>query len=468
MTVVVVIRKVATLVIVLVASRGVWTSCQQPFIIFHILQIDMVGAVRRVVVLMMLGLCAGEYIRKSILCDDIDAICEYNGYPDENNKTSCGNDQEEFLNPVICNCGTKCIDNLKEGDSCVVSSPVQYPRELCGPGLECIPDDLTKPDDAHCIRNPARPCINERLEYEADKAAGTLGPGRYKPNCDEYGRYAPKQCTPASTCYCTNSDGMRLFGEGPITDQEKINCECSAYWDETKKKGLNFGLRCLPNGNFDSLQCFDDICFCYDAVNMTVLVGPLPFSMLLNMPCYDPTIHNPEYLNPCHKAQVEWDSQGDNDSIIVGENSRPICSPDGYYAAVQYHGPDAYCADINGNQIENFTQPIYLATDMKCCKCMLLAVCRIVAIVDWLSPKELLIGIEVSPFSACLRARGRYIMEENGLGASKPICLGDGHYRPWQTRGLMAYCVDANGNQKGEEFPFTSLEDQHCDVKTSK
>ncbi|KAG7165610.1 hypothetical protein Hamer_G013109 [Homarus americanus] len=303
----------------------------------------MVGAVRRVVVLMMLGLCAGEYIRKSILCDDIDAICEYNGYPDENNKTSCGNDQEEFLNPVICNCGTKCIDNLKEGDSCVVSSPVQYPRELCGPGLECIPDDLTKPDDAHCIRNPARPCINERLEYEADKAAGTLGPGRYKPNCDEY--------------------------------------ECSAYWDETKKKGLNFGLRCLPNGNFDSLQCFDDICFCYDAVNMTVLVGPLPFSMLLNMPCYDPTIHNPEYLNPCHKAQVEWDSQGDNDSIIVG---------------------------------------------------------------------------------------GRYIMEENGLGASKPICLGDGHYRPWQTRGLMAYCVDANGNQKGEEFPFTSLEDQHCDVKTSK
>ncbi|XP_071524588.1 uncharacterized protein [Panulirus ornatus] len=386
-----------------------------------------VGPVAVLVALVIAPFSSPEFVLKSILCDDIEAICEENDLSYTTNKTACRENQQQFLSPTICNCGTMCIDNLEEGESCNTASLVSYPSQLCGPGLECIPENHNKPETSVCTRNPARQCIGESLQYEADQDAGTLGPGRYKPRCDQYGRYSASQCSPGSTCYCVNAEGERLFGEGPITDQDKIDCQCSSYWEETKSKGLNFGLRCLPNGNFDPLQCFDGICFCYDYATNSLTYGPFSSAMLTDIACYDPEIHNKDYINPCHKDQEKWDSQGGNDTIIVGGTSRPICNPDGYYAAVQYLGPNATCTDIYGNLIESFALPIYQATNMNC-NC----------------------------------ARRRHIMEENGLGASKPKCCDDGGYYPWQTRGLLSFCVDDNGNQYGNEVAATDITSLDC------
>ncbi|XP_045581277.2 uncharacterized protein [Procambarus clarkii] len=390
------------------------------------------------VVVMLLAattLVLADYIQKSILCDDIAAICEHNGIDNQKNATECGENQEKFLNPEVCNCGSTCISNLGEGEFCYTSFATKYPTELCGPGLECIISDPNNPDLAVCTRNPARQCINETLQYEDDQAAGTLGPGQYKPNCDQYGKYTPRQCTPGGTCYCVNIKGERLPGEGSIFKQNNISCACSVHWEEMKTMGLNLGMRCLPNGNFDPLQCLDNKCFCYDEVTSTVSYGPFSFDMIENIPCYDPTIHNKEYINPCHKALEEWNNQDTNDTIVVRETLQPICTPDGYYAAVQYGGKDAYCADLHGNQIENFRQPITTAQNMNC---------------------------------HC--ARRRLIMEENDMGSSKPKCCPNGDFYPWQTRGLFAYCVDGNGNQIGVETAFTDIQglscysDQPCDT----
>ncbi|XP_050738234.1 uncharacterized protein LOC127009320 isoform X5 [Eriocheir sinensis] len=309
----------------------------------------------------LLGLAAGDYVPLSILCDDVEAICSQYGYGD--NITECESDERKFLNPEICNCGIMCIKNLKEGDSCYTSSLTNYPSKMCGPGLVCM-QTPSSPNSAMCVRNDAKQCLNETLLYEEEQVLGTLGPGRNKPSCDEYGFYSSRQCSPSSTCYCVNKEGKRLYGEGLFTQDAEMNCNNSK-------------------------------------------------------------IHTLSYINPCHRAQEVWDNQGSG--IIVAEASRPVCSPDGYFAPVQYLRGMAYCADKNGNRIEDYELPIHEAGSMTC-NC----------------------------------PRRRQLMEENGYGASKPRCCSDGEYFPWQTRGPHSYCVDENGNQYGTTVTITNMHDLEC------
>ncbi|MPC31203.1 hypothetical protein E2C01_024486 [Portunus trituberculatus] len=89
----------------------------------------------------------------------------------------------------------------------------------------------------------------------------------------------------------------------------------------------------------------------------------------------DKEIHFESYSNPCHSAQEAWNNQGIDADIIVAayghlqylsEVPQPVCSRDGYYAAVQYLAGKAYCADRNGNRIENYELPIHEAENMNC------------------------------------------------------------------------------------------------------
>ncbi|KAG0717884.1 hypothetical protein GWK47_053554 [Chionoecetes opilio] len=258
------------------------------------------------VVCALCGLSDGGYEAQSILCDDIDAICShYYGIVYDTNITECADDERKFSNPSICNCGLMCIENLEEGDFCLTSSLTSYPSKLCGPGLECKLLNPSDPSSSVCIRNPAKKCVNDSLMYEQGQELGTLGPGRNKPNCDEYGSYSPRQCSPSSTCYCVNPEGKRLFGEAPFTQETDINCN-------------------------------------------------------------NPEIHTEAYANPCVSAQEEWDTQGSSGDVIVAEAPRPMCSTDGYYATVQHLNGKAYCADMYGNRIEDYELPIHEAKYMNC------------------------------------------------------------------------------------------------------
>lgn len=367
--------------------------------------------------------CRGDYEANSILCDDIEAICIYDDLPYETNDTVCG-DKQQFLNPTRCNCGSMCIKYLEEGEECFMKSLISFPHTLCGPSLECISEDGFT---GLCMRNPEKKCINETLRYEAAQEEGTLGPGEYKPNCDEYGRYAGRQCSPGSTCYCVNAHGERLFGEAPVTEKDTMDCACASYWEDTESRGLNMGLRCLPNGNFDTLQCADKMCYCFDPETGTISFGPFPDFMMTDLECYDEAIHGSTYKRPCELAVDEWESYESSDVVTIQEHARPLCTHDGYFAAIQYEGGYAYCSDFLGKQIEDFQQAIHLSDGLTC-NC----------------------------------ARRRYIMEENGLGSNKPKCCPNGEYKPLQTRGLLAYCVDKNGNQCGPAVVTTDITSLPC------
>lgn len=371
--------------------------------------------------LALISTISSDYIIESILCDDIPAICAQNELPYESdNETICGS-LDRYLNPAICNCGHKCMGSIGEGESCSTSSVMMFPEEVCGNQLECISSE-TSGKNAKCTPNTAHECILFAVEYDEAMAEGTVGPGQYRPNCNDDGSYAGRQCSPGSSCYCADKNNNRLFGEASVTEFDEMDCECAIYWADTQSRGLTEGLRCLVNGNFDPLLCVDDLCYCYNHGKGTI-DGPYLASIVTEIPCYDSSIHNPNYTNICTQAQIEWDNRGDNETIIVDQHRRPDCDHSGHYAPVQIGGPYAYCVDPYGSLIENFTAPLYSADEMSC-NC----------------------------------ARRRYVMEKSGLGASKPKCCSNGEYFPYQKRGLLAYCVDSNGNQRGNATPITDIE----------
>lgn len=67
------------------------------------------------------------------------------------------------------------------------------------------------------------------------------------------------------------------------------------------------------------------------------------------------------------RAQLK-DFQCMNNYNAFPDVPRPECSPDGYYAPVQYLHGMAYCVDKHGNSIEDFKLPIHKADDMTCSK----------------------------------------------------------------------------------------------------
>ncbi|XP_068233064.1 uncharacterized protein [Palaemon carinicauda] len=383
------------------------------------------GPIKNIIFLLIwstvISTSSSGYVADSILCDDIPAICSNADIPYErDNDTICGT-QVQYLNPAVCNCGHKCMGSIDEGEGCSTSSVMMFPEEVCGNQLECISSE-TSGKNAKCSLNPEHECIAFAMQYDKDMAEGTVGPGQYRANCNDDGSYAGRQCSPGSTCYCVDKNNIRLFGEEASTKFDEMDCECANYWSDTQTKGLTEGLRCLINGNFDPLLCVDGYCYCYNHAKGTI-DGPYDQSMLLNINCYDSSIHNPNYINICHQAQIDWDSRSDNETILIDHQRRPACDHSGHYAPVQITGPYAYCVNPYGDRIENFTAPLYSADDITC-NC----------------------------------ARRRYFMDTSGLGASKPKCCPNGEYFPYQTRGLLAYCVDRNGNQQGEAKPITDIE----------
>lgn len=364
---------------------------------------------------------------ESILCTA--SVCD--GGSGENNRTLCDwIPATSWPAPDKCNCGNQCVKNLPLEHACT-KTQTSFPDilSLCGPGLTCTTD----PDDRKkrtCQPYSQKKCVQEALQYTEDQDTGVLGPGKYLPICDDLGDYAPRQCSAASTCYCVDKEGNKIFGEGALTHRNEMNCLCSVYWHDSVILGREAGFKCLANGNFDELQCIDyQYCFCFDPIKEDVTEGPWGFNMMSMLSCYKEEIHGVNYTQPCAEALADFENSldGDDDLIIIGNSAIPKCNPDGYYSAVQYEGTRAYCSDRVGNKIENFEASLDQAFGMQC---------------------------------AC--ARRRYLMEEGGLGSSKPKCYQNGDFCRVQKRGLLAYCVDGDGNQVGLTKSIDNIANLDC------
>ncbi|CAL4065634.1 unnamed protein product [Meganyctiphanes norvegica] len=365
----------------------------------------------------------------TILCSS--DICDANYPYTENNRTICDHiPATRWPNPEKCNCGTQCVENLPLDHECQKKQN-SFPDQLkvCGPGLMCT---KISSRNNKCKPYSDKKCVVEYVKYVDDQDSGVLGPGRYQPVCDDLGDYAPRQCSTASSCYCVEKTGGKLFGEGALTEKDGMNCLCSQFWDDSAKLGREAGFRCLSNGNFDELQCIDkQYCFCYDPIKGDVTEGPWGFSMMPMLSCYNESLHGVNYTQPCLEDLEEYENNLENDDddlTIIAVSNKPICGPDGYYTAVQYAGNKAYCSDSMGNRIEDFIVSLEDAVGMQC---------------------------------AC--ARRRFLMEQGGLGSSKPKCHPQrGDFCRVQKRGLLAYCVDGSGNQLGNTVSIDDIPDLEC------
>lgn len=182
-------------------------------------------------------------------------------------------------------------------------------------------------------------------------------------------------------------------------------------------------MRCLPNGNFDVIQCADrtateDMCFCIND-DMTIN-GTITYqSLITDLDCFDEDIHKSDYFNPCEKIVNHYkaleQSYARQGKILYHGTELPNCSPDGNFDKVQINGTNYYCSDREGKPIEDFTARINSAEGQKMnCEC----------------------------------AFARTYLSE---GLAKPTCESNGNFRPFQCQAGQCFCVDKYGRQTKKE-----------------
>jgi len=383
--------------------------------------------------------------KATFLCVDRETYCtSINTSTIDHPELYCESDQKWYYDPTkACSCMVMCVDMIAQGGACKPSYSSNYPPALCDVGLSCLSVEGTQ--EYTCQLDPSHPCPKGVIDFQAAQQSGTKGPAMLEPLCDFEGGFAPRQCSPSSTCYCTDEDGNRLFGEDIYTNKEDMDCECARHWSKNGEieMGLTQGLRCLPNGNIDPLQCVEGamiaegvrgegFCYCYQTSPSAITDGPYAWNMLTLLSCYDPKYHSSNYTNICNQALENFNRVNPHyyDGIVIGGGRAPVCDLDGYYRPVQPtdHGT-FYCSDKTGQQIEDFAFTSKEQSESKC---------------------------------HCATRRHLLSAADDASVVSLPVCCADGSYQGLQTRGLFAYCVDANGNQDGDAVAVTDAAALSC------
>jgi hypothetical protein len=190
------------------------------------------------------------------------------------------------------------------------------------------------------------PCFEAQEEYEVRKLNGSLGLYETRPRCDENGDFVARKCQPGGrysilkcvcpctaqhtirlipimhcawhfySCYCTDINNNRIFGESPPTyaaNDTAMNCgmcvyfkhrlnknnhkikfwwifillECSRAHQVASESSLSTVQfpHCLPNGNYDLLQCVNQACFCIGSTNQSLTSPIQPITAIMELPC---------------------------------------------------------------------------------------------------------------------------------------------------------------------------------------
>ncbi|XP_071053909.1 uncharacterized protein [Onthophagus taurus] len=342
--------------------------------------------------------------------------------------------------PGPCNCCDYCLKNLAEGDDCTVGDVGLSPSgSVCGNALTCE-ELVEKEPEGTCQLISNTECTKAQFAFDEKVNNDTIGHMELREICDRRGLYGHYKCIPGENCYCRSNENKRIFGDIPYSSiaNHVLNCACSATYEEVSTflgRNLKIGefLRCQSNGDYDTVQCIDDECFCVDAVDGALTYpsqDTVNITMISNetLPCFDYEIHKENYYNPCEKEYLDTLEaasifEEEVDYVVFGI-SLPTCQLDGYYAPVQKTKDSYYCSDPEGNQLEGFKVSLNENdyTDM-------------VKIMN------------------CACARARSITTEQ-----KPECLKNGNYCPMQCRRGFCRCVDENGNQIKKEISITSSE----------
>ncbi|KAK7792204.1 hypothetical protein R5R35_000488 [Gryllus longicercus] len=336
----------------------------------------------------------------------------------------CQNKGVMLQSPTPCNCCQYCIGYLEEGAECNPgnqgSATVQ---NICGPGLTCAKNEK---GSEICIPMKETKCAEKQNRYDQTPSYAEIS---WRPVCDSEGNFGPVHCIPNSICYCIEpSNGKRIFGEAVFSDYAtQMSCSCSlAAWEASKLGEKSDYFRCLPDGQYDELQCVDDECICVDKITgspigtTTVHASKLKKDIL---PCFNEEIHpDGRFEKSCaqeYKIILDEVSKWENENFEVLSIKLPKCTADGHYHRVQTpeSGKGFRCVDPDGNLIDKYENDQGESN----CNC---------AYTSWLLRKE---GIK-----------------------EIPVCNIDGTFRPWQCSRDKCYCVDENGDQNYDQVVSSS------------
>ncbi|XP_076324549.1 uncharacterized protein LOC143232696 isoform X2 [Tachypleus tridentatus] len=178
--------------------------------------------------------------------------------------TECPNG-EIIENASLCECCPLCVSYIEKDEICGQGPTAA--ASLCKPGLSC--NINTKRCDEQTEGGPCDAEEKHRqglLEDKELKFADSL----WLPKCDNKGNFKKKQCK-GSKCLCFNEIGDRIFGVEEEALAENMTCECSReMWKKKENEGLEWMTypheHCDSMGNYDELQCNDEICYCADPI----------------------------------------------------------------------------------------------------------------------------------------------------------------------------------------------------------
>jgi len=339
-----------------------------------------------------------------------------------------------------CGCCDVCITQLKYNAPCQTENQNLIPTEECGPELTCDPSQKV------CVYQKDQRCICESLIYDDLRAKGSIIVGKNKPKCNYLGYYDSVQCIPGSVCFCVNRDGERIFGTDYEVLEKSMMCNCSrdayelrtalessqilSYDDEIYSQNPPFA-HCLPNGNYDPLQCVGENCYCLTK-DLKMQGSVTGITIKETMLCYNPAYHDESYFRPCELERNDMLESMYNatqyDARIMGLDL-PQCDLDGSYAPIQCRGDRCYCAHrLSGHIFAGYEAKRYSqdAEEMNC---------------------------------NCIRD-SQYITDPTLK--EQVQCTNLGNYAPIQCQGSLCYCVDINGIQQGGEVRRIDIQTLNC------
>ncbi|CAG9794312.1 unnamed protein product [Diatraea saccharalis] len=371
-------------------------------------------------------LCDAEFCRNFVHetgCSSTSPNCAIN------NATHTG---LRMPSPTMCNCCDFCLPFIGEGEHCSVGGPgLGTTIGRCGHGLSCARET----DGNFCRRT--------QNDYDNRQSKGEVGVLEERPLCDGKGMYASFSCVPTQTCFCQSEEGKRIFGEVlylGASVKDNMHCGCSRFHEKMKsiRAGVQYpviGPRCTSDGNFNPIQCIDNICYCVNRITGEIVTGSrrtidLNEKPITELECYDTQFdlfpQQSVGIPPFNHTTLCLDNIQDRIDLLMESeelgfnvnhaSSIPECLPDGTFGRVALsRNRSKICVDERGNPIENYealsNTAEYDSMDCKCAQTFLLM----------------------------------------SSSTERPVCCKNGNFRRIQCRRGLCRCVDSDGRQIGKE-----------------
>ncbi|KAB5562577.1 hypothetical protein PHYPO_G00019510 [Pangasianodon hypophthalmus] len=303
----------------------------------------------------------------------------------------------------------------------------------------------------------------ERLKTQCEQHRDTVQAGvdglpvvgAFVPECDEEGRYRPRQCHGSTGhCWCVDSKGQERAGTRTPPGTPPTNCDaperpktqCEQHRDSIQKRvdGLPivgaFIPQCDEEGRYRTQQCHGSTghCWCVDSSGRERAGTRTP-------PGTPPTnCDAPE--RPKTQCEQHRDSMhGRGDGLPVLGAFIPQCDEEGRYKSLQCHGSTGHCWCVDSRGQERAGTRTPPGTPPTNCD----------------APER--------PKTPCEQHRDRAQSRVDAspvAGAFIPQCDEEGQYRSLQCHGSTGHCwcVDSRGQERAGTRTPPGTPPRNCDI----